>query len=139
MLCGAFGIDTEGSYTGMFDDVPKEKWYFNCINSAAGKELVNGTGEGLFSPEADVTRQDMAVLLYRFASKAGYSFDTDAELVYTDTEQIAGYAAETVSRLSAAGVISGMGDNSFMPEENATRAQMAAIITKAMKCEREIK
>ena len=138
MLCVAFGVDFEGSYPDMFDDVPREKWYFNYISSASAKSLVNGTGEKMFSPEDDITRQDMTVMVYRFALNAGYLFDTNMEISYADADKIAEYAAETVSKLSVAGIINGMGDNKFMPQENATRAQMAAIITKATEYKREI-
>ena len=74
-----------------------------------------------------VTRQDMAVMVYRALCKKGYE-NKNSKLTFYDADQISDYAKEAVSYLAGKGVISGMGDGRFSPKGNATRAQTAKII-----------
>ena len=122
----AFGIyDT--AQKADFEDTDSEAWYSVYIGSAKKAGIVNGVSETEFGLGRNITRQDMAVILYNAAKKNGYTFG-EAGLEFTDNAQIADYAKEAVGALSSQNVINGMEDGSFRPYENATRAQAAKMI-----------
>ena len=128
MIIGAFGLlDTSAST--QLSDVPSDAWYYPYIASAQKLGIVNGIGDNLFGVGTPITRQDMAVIAVRAANAAGKTIRkaVPAEQ-FTDAASIAGYAAENISLVQQAGIISGMGNGSFAPQSNATRAQAAKVI-----------
>ena len=124
MLCNAFGLAEENRAS--FSDVPATAWYYGYAGAAAAAGLVNGY-DGNLSPDAYLTREDMAVLVYRFAAYAGVELAA-ASPSFTDAAEISDYALDAVGALSGAGLISGMGDGTFAPQAGSTRAQVAAIL-----------
>lgn len=106
-----------------FDDVEKDSWYYRYIASAYNKGLINGVDKNLFEPLGNIKRQDIAVMIYR-TGKIGKS---DKHISFNDSGDISDYAAEAVDTLAAAGVISGS-NGSFMPMNNATRAETAKLL-----------
>lgn len=124
MLVEAFNL--VGKSDASFADVASERWSAKYIDMAVACGIVKGTDEGRFSPEADVTRQDAAVMLARLCDAKAISLS--GTVVLTDDKIIADYAKESVSRLAGAGVISGFEDGSFRPNEALTRAQAAKLI-----------
>lgn len=127
MLVNAFEFSTAGE-AAAFDDVTPDKWYYDYISVACHNGIAHGKGNAYFGAEENITRQDMAVMLYNAASakKLITQADTDAE--FADGGEIADYAREAVNTFSSAGVISGTGDGCFSPRAFATRAQAAQII-----------
>ena len=122
ILCGIFGIGQQsGSY---FDDVSHDVWYAGYVNGAYLSGLVLG-GDSGFMPDAFITRQDAAVMLYRFALNAGKNSKSDAELLFTDADSISDYAREAVASLSNSKIINGYSDGSFAPLASITRAEAA--------------
>lgn len=123
MVVTALGVsgDTESM---TFTDVPEDAWYLKYVAAAQNNGIVLGDESGAFYPEANITRQDMAVILYR-AAKVERS---RATLAFTDSDKISDYATDAVTYLSANGIINGFEDGSFGPLQNATRAQTAVII-----------
>ena len=123
MVVTALGVsgDTESM---TFTDVPEDAWYLKYVAAAQNNGIVLGDESGAFYPEANITRQDMAVILYR-AAKVERS---RAKLTFTDADKISDYATDAVTYLSANGIINGFEDGSFGPLQNATRAQTAVII-----------
>lgn len=126
IIVGAFDIKTTGVNT--FDDVSDSDWFYSYVNSAAASGIVNGF-DGRFSPNNNVTRQDAALMLYRAISLTnnlgiGYTF-------FADEVDIAAYAAQEVSALAEIGIITGNDKNEFMPTSNLTRAEAAALISRA--------
>lgn len=112
-----------------FLDVTPDQWYAPYIQWARSEELVEGTGGGLFAPEERITRQDIAVLIARFAAKQGYTLPRlTEELVFRDSPNVSGYAAEAVSAVQQAGIIDGYPDGTFAPLEAATREQAAKML-----------
>lgn len=107
-----------------FADVSSADWYADVVYKAAAGGIIMGSGDG-FNPNDYITRQDAAVILYRLASKVK-SIDGSKE--FSDNNAIADYAKEAVSALAGASIISGMGDNSFAPTQNLTRAQAAKLL-----------
>ena len=119
----AFGIPRE-SGPGRFSDVSPDAWYAEYVSAAAAAGLVQGDG-GRFSPEEQVTRQDAAVILYRYLKALGREFQAGGQ--YTDQDEISDYAREAVAALSGEKLLSGF-DGAFHPAEPATRAMTAKML-----------
>ncbi len=125
MLVTAFGIDTEDGETD-FADVENNRWSASYIKAATRAGIVNGTGNGTFMPEKVVTRQDAAVMIARACAVKGITLSERKQL--SDSQEISEYAAESVEKLVAAGIISGFEDGSFRPLNELSRAQAAKLI-----------
>ena len=112
-----------------FSDVKTTDWFFRAAQWACDKGVASGYG-GAFSPNAPVTRQDIAVMLARYAEKvAAFTLpETVAPISFTDRGKIAPYASAAVSTMQRAGVISGKDDGSFAPAAPATRAEAAKMV-----------
>lgn len=89
--------------------------------------IAAGDENGEFHPNDSITRQDMAVLIYRIMNQP----TAENELSFSDADNISNYAMPAVCYLSGKGIISGMGDNKFVPLGTATRAQAAQMLYKA--------
>ena len=120
-----------------FGDVDAGRYYAEAVSWAAGLGVVNGKSDDLFAPEEDITREDLAVILYRYAGKMGYRLTRDGKYsAFTDANDINGYAQEAMDWAVSVGLISGRGDR-LAPKETATRAEVAAIFMRF--CENVIK
>lgn len=133
ILCSAFSIEPSANGAQVFVDVAADKWYYGYINAAYEKKLVSGTTENEFSPDNQITRQELSVLIYRFMNNNGYGFGETNGIDLTDADLILEYAKEAVAALYNEKIISGTDDCRFAPFEKATRAQTAVMISKAMK------
>jgi len=135
ILVNAFGLVTPGStVTGLSDVTDSSAWYYESIASAYNKGIITGYADGTFGINDKVTRQDMAVMVYRAANAAGLTVNVmTAEINFQDADQIADYAKEAVTALQRAGVINGVSDTEFAPTATATRAQAAKIIYSLVK------
>lgn len=112
-----------------FTDVKTSDWFFPFIASANSVGIVNGQSETKFAPNENVTRQDMAVMAYRGLQKMGVQLKyVRSAPNFKDAGSIASYAKEAVTALYRAGIINGMGDDTFQPKGTATRAQAAQVI-----------
>ena len=112
-----------------FADVSNDAWYAQAVAWAASSGAVKGTSATTFSPNAPVTREQLAALLYRYAQAKGKGF-TGAwyfPLDFPDADQVSEYADEAMHWMTMHGIITGMGDGTLAPGENATRAQIAAM------------
>ncbi len=127
MLLGAFGKDPEETES-IFSDVDEDAWYAPYVNTAASMGIVSGIEDDIFGVGEKITRQDMAVLIARYLDKEGCDLNSSSVNAFIDDEAIADYAHDGVYALKNLGLISGMDDNSFMPQDNATRAQTAKIL-----------
>lgn len=125
MLVLSVGVVTEQTDNG-YRDCEVGSWYYPYITAAKANELVNGFSRTEFGIGSFVTRQDLAVMLYRAMQKQGMIRTTE-QAEFTDGAQIADYAQEAVSTLGAMEIITGFTDGSFAPGQNATRAQAAVI------------
>lgn len=110
-----------------FEDVPKEDWSYSYISSAKRAGIIYGITDKYFGAEEPVSRQDMAVIMLRVAELANINTSGNGT-VFTDSEMISDYAKDAVGRLTAAGILSGMGDGTFSPLTNVTRAQGAQVV-----------
>ena len=112
-----------------FSDVAAGIWYTDAVAWAAANGIVNGVSETEFAPGKDITREQLATILFRYAEAKGYDVSARADLsAYPDADQIQSYAAESVAWAVAEGLIQGFEDNTLRPAGNATRAQIATIL-----------
>ena len=123
------GINPDSYKTSRFTDVPADTDYSPYVEWAVGKGIVNGTGEMLFSPDAAITREQMAAMMQRYAQKLGYSLPVTREAEnFTDAGQITGSMKDAVQRVQQAGIMNGKGGHRFGPKDAATRAEAAAVL-----------
>ena len=125
------GEDEGAGSNSQFADVPEGAWYYDAVTWAAANGIANGIGGGMFAPAASITRQDLATMLDNYASRMGIALPETAEYQgFLDEADIADYAKEAIGRLFAAGVISGRPGNVFGPQGEATRAELAAMLSR---------
>lgn len=130
MLVCAFNALDEKAVSN-FDDVPKTNWCYPYVSSAYASGLVNGISETYFGINEKISRQDAAVMVYRFMQKYTDRTVNGEAGVFADKSEIAEYAAEAVDYMSASGIINGVGENRFEPDGVCTRAMAAKIICAA--------
>ena len=115
-----------------FADVSAGDWYATAVNWAASAGVVSGTGDGNFSPNAAITREQLAAMLMNYSALKGEDVSARADLsAYSD--QPSTWAAETMQWAVAEGLISGVTADQLQPQGNATRAQVAAILQRFLK------
>ena len=110
----------------IFADVAANAWYADAVNWAAEKGYVSGVGDGKFAPDASVTREQMALILYRYAGSPDASGMAQKE--FTDSSSVSAYAVDAIRWAVHEGLISGMENNTLAPQGTATRAQVAQIL-----------
>lgn len=115
-----------------FTDVPDGQWYTDAVLWAAENGITDGTSETTFSPNDALSREQMATFLYRFANfEAGEPIEVTGDLSgYTDADLVADYAVDAMTWAVGEGVISGIGNNTLAPDNTASRAQMATVLTR---------
>ena len=112
-----------------FTDVAPGLWYTNAVAWAAANGIVNGVSETQFAPGNNITREQLATILYRYAESAGYDVSASADLSgFPDAGDIQSYATEALSWAVAEGLLQGFEDDSLQPQSTATRAQIATIL-----------
>lgn len=136
ILCLAFNIqDVKNIYSengrvydltdySMFDDVAQYDWYSEYVFAAYRRNIVNGIADKRFGVGESVTRQDIAVMLYRILEASSSKKDSG----FDDAADIAPYAEEAVAYMRANGIISGYDDNTFKPQSFISRAEIAQIV-----------
>lgn len=108
-----------------FADVASDAYYADAVSWAVGEGIVTGTSQTTFSPDESVTREQMAVLLYRCAGEPSTAGDLSA---YADAESISDYAAEAMSWCVENGILNGTDGGRLAPADSATRAETAAVL-----------
>lgn len=112
-----------------FWDVSASQYYYEPVQWSYEYGIVNGTSWNTFSPDANVTREQLVTIFYRFAQALGYDVGASADLSsYWDAYTVSGYAVSAFSWAAAVGIINGVSTNALGPQGNATRAQCAAIL-----------
>ena len=114
-----------------FTDVSVDKYYASAIDWAEENDIVNGYGNGRFGPEDPITREQMAAILYRYAFFKECDVSASSALNgYADTDQISDYALPALQWAHAESLVNGVSDTSLNPKGDATRAEIAAIMTR---------
>ena len=125
--------EPESSGKVKFADVAEDTWYADAVAWAAETKLVNGTDKG-FEPNADITREQIATILYRYAQSLG--MDTKARGIvsrFGDSAEISGWAADAMAWAVEVGLFRGDENENLNPQGNATRAEVATLLERLVK------
>ncbi len=114
-----------------FEDVAAGSWYADAVNWANGEGIVTGFSDTEFGPENAITREQIAVLLYRYEQYKGNDVSARADLSgYSDYAQISGYAQDAMSWANAEGLMTGRTASTLDPKGTATRAEIATLLVR---------
>ena len=137
ILARAAGVDTSATANKaaktQFTDVAAGKYYAAAVAWASSKNIVAGITTTTFVPDAAINRQQLAVMLYRFAQAQGITLKADNTVTFADATSVASWAKDGVTACAAAGIINGYNENGklyFKPAASATRAEATQMIYK---------
>ena len=117
------------NYLMDFSDVTGEAWFAEAVRWAAAMGIVGGYGNGKFGPNDPITREQLAVMLWRYA---GSPAATNKELHFADADEASGYALDALRWAVENGILNGYGDGRLNPVGLATRAQVAQMLKNFM-------
>ena len=118
--------EPEVSGKAPFDDVPAGKWYTDAVIWASAGGIVNGTGSG-FAPNDPVTREQIAVILCRYAARLGMDVSGGSLAKFPDADKASSWAAESLGWAVRVGLIRGDNAGNLNPKGSATRAEVASL------------
>ncbi len=118
--------DVEGTVSSL-SDVPTGEWYTEAVIWAQANGIVTGYEDNTFRPDNSISREEMAVMLARYAKLNGAELTTETELEFPDADTVSEWAAEAMAWCVENGIINGM-NGTLNPQGLATRAQFATII-----------
>jgi hypothetical protein len=146
ILAKAAGADLSKYTAKEFLDTNPGQWFAPAVAWAKETGVVSGyakaDGTLLFRPEANITRQDMAVMIHRYMEKIPSGSSTAVEVTgnaigFVDEARIAVYASKAVTAMQQVGIISGVansdGTRSFLPQQTATRAEAAVMVYRLLR------
>ena len=122
-----YNIEDKPAVTGemIFEDVPASEWFYSPVLWANQNDIINGTSPTTFEPLEDISRQDLALMLYRYAGKPAVTGDLDG---FTDADQVGDWADEAMAWAVAEGIVQGDTPTTLNPTGTATRAEAAAML-----------
>ena len=132
ILAKVDGVKLDGiTYQGKFTDVKASDWFAKAVQWAVDNKLTGGTSDTTFSPNAPVTREQLATFFLAYAKFKGYDVNPRVDLAkYTDADQISSWALDAVKWAVAEEIITGTSNTTISPKTSATRAQAAVIFMK---------
>lgn len=112
-----------------FNDINSGDWYAKAVAWAKANNIVSGVSANEFAPNKEITREQMATILYRYASFKGLSTTANGNVAgFNDNSQVSGFAKDALSWAVGEKLISGTGSNTLAPKGDATREQVATIL-----------
>jgi hypothetical protein len=114
--------------TNNYSDVPDSQWYSEAISWATAKGIVKGYPDGSFVPGGEISRQELALIVYRYLAHDDSRQWTD--FTFADADKIASWAKNGVGWCLDSGIMQGEPGNMIAPEDHATRAQLAVVLTR---------
>ncbi len=112
-----------------FNDVAAGQWYTDAIIWASTNGIISGYGNGLFGTNDNITRQQIATILYNYADYKDYDIESASDLtVYTDSGEISDWAVDTMKWANAEALITGRTEDTLVPKGTATRSEVATMI-----------
>ncbi|MBR2563298.1 MAG: glycosyl hydrolase 53 family protein [Paenibacillus sp.] len=117
-------------------DVKSNQWYAEAVRTGLAMNIVQGRADGTFGANDRISREEMALMLYRAMQLANHESNSatvnDNQLQFKDQAEIANYALEAVTFMMQRGVLNGLPDNTFAPKQTANRAQGAVAIARLL-------
>ena len=130
VLYRAAGEPDTGKQVNPFTDVADDAWYTKAVIWAANNGIVNGVAKNVFAPDASITREQIATMLYRYAGAEAAKEDKLS--AFPDAAKVSDWAKEALNWAVASGLINGVADANgtanLEPQATATRAQIATIL-----------
>ena len=125
--------EAESSIQNPFIDVAFGRWYTDAITWASEKGIVEGFGDGRFAPSENITREQIATILMRFADWSGIDTSATTQLdTFIDAYQISHWALDAKRWANAEGLITGRTETTLVPRGNTTRAEAAMMLMRFM-------
>lgn len=135
MLGRMAGVKDTDYTTSVFRDVPDGEWYTSFVAWATENGIVDGYGDGIFLPQNNITRQEMAKIMAKYLNWKGLDTTPSSEISsypINDLNAIGGWALEPVCFCYEQGLLNGRGSN-FAPQANATRAEACVVLCRLQK------
>ncbi|WP_282938599.1 pectinesterase family protein [Paenibacillus sp. RC67] len=138
LLVRALGLTESTSVK--FSDVQASDWFAGAIGAASQAGLVDGFENGTFQPGANITREQMAVMMTRAMGVAGKKADSSQQALskFSDAPSVSGWAKEAVAQAVNAGIINGVTSDTFVPNDMASRAEAAVMLKRLLQYEQLI-
>ena len=112
-----------------FEDVDKNSWYYNPIAIAYDRGLISGKAEGIFDPQGNISREEIASIVAKVLVNKSFNIEEDKNLdFFKDRDDIALWAKSSVELVAKKGIITGMEDGNFAPKKKANRAEAIVIL-----------
>lgn len=124
--------EPEVEFQAYYGDVTAEKWFAAAVTWGTENGIVQGRDTKEFDPDGKITREELVTIIYRYVKEyKQLSVETDAEIpdTYTDTGKIGFFAEDAFAWAIDREIVNGMTETTLVPQGQATRAQMAKIIT----------
>ena len=118
-----------------FEDVPANAYYAKAVAWAAENGIVKGVSDVLFAPDRNITREQIAAILYRYAKAKGYDMTVGENtniLSYDDISEVSEYAVEALQWTCGTGIMKGRTASTLNPRDNATRAETATVLKRLL-------
>lgn len=127
--------ERKGEAAASFTDVAQDAWYTDAVAWGAENKVVEGMGNDTFAPTANITREQLAAMVYRYAKTLGYGYEGEwtSQLDFNDTEKVSDWSLEAVNWLVDNGVLTGKPGQLLDPQGNATRAEVATVLERFVK------
>lgn len=120
-----------------FADVEMGSWYANAVTWTQQNGIVNGTTETTFEPNSNITREQIAAILYRYAIYKGMdAVNLSENLGFADADDISSYAISAMNWAVGTGLIKGYENNTVRPLNNATRAEAATLLQRFLEADK---
>lgn len=117
--------------TSSFNDIAAKAYYANAVAWGESTKVVSGVGDGKFAPAQNITREQLAAMLFRYAQYKGMDTSARGDLSqYKDTSRISKFAGTAMAWAVGSGIVSGKGSATLDPRGNATRAEAAVMLQK---------
>ena len=119
-----------------FSDVTAGEWYSDAVAWASENGIVSGVSETEFAPDENITREQLAAMMLRYATAEGFDVSVGEStniLSYADFAAISEYAVSAIQYAVGSGLINGRSETTLAPQDNATRAETAAIMMRFAK------
>lgn len=127
--------ERKGDAAASFTDVAQDAWYTDAVAWGAENKVVEGMGNDTFAPTANITREQLAAMVYRYAKTLGYGYEGEwtSQLDFNDAEKVSDWSLEAVNWLVDNGVLTGKPGQLLDPQGNATRAEVATVLERFVK------
>lgn len=116
-----------------FRDVADGAWYAEAVNWSTETGLMTGYGDGTFGPDADMKRQELVTVLYRYAKRLGLDTAAGDLSAFADADEVAGWAEEAMAWAVNAGLIKGRNGTHLAPDGTTSRSELAVILQRFQK------